>query len=78
MDEQVYKELYQIYCKALTKKSLDDVLEHFNKSGVKVKLVFHNAVDPLLVYTTIILRKGDTTLKIDSTDLNGIIKGVID
>jgi hypothetical protein len=79
MDEQVYKELYQIYCEALTKKSLAEVQEHFKNSGVGFTLEIHNgSSDPMFNFTTVILHKSDTTLRIDTTDLNDIIEGVID
>lgn len=75
MNEQVYNELYQIYCKALTKKSLAEVQEHFKNSGVEFELVLHASPDPIFNYITVTLRKSDTTLKIDSTDFNHIITG---
>lgn len=78
MNEQVYNELYQIYCKALTKKSLAEVQEHFKNSGVEFELLFHVSPDPIFNYITVILHKSDTTLRIDTTDLNDIIEGVID
>lgn len=78
MNEQVYSELYQIYYKALTKKSLAEVQEHFKNSGVEFELVVHVSPDPIFNYITVILRKDDTTLKIDSTDFNYITGGLTD
>lgn len=77
MNEQVYNELYQIYCKALTKKSLAEVQEHFKNSGVEFELeIYNSSSDPMFNFTTVILRKADTTLRIDTTDFNHI-KGIL-
>lgn len=73
MNEQVYNELYKIYCEALTKTSLTDMKEHFKKSGVEFEIVFHNGIDPICNYATVVLCKSGTTLKINTTDFNGRI-----
>ena len=79
MNEQVYNELYQIYCKALSKKSLAEVQEHFKNSGVGFTLEVHNgSSDPIFNFTTVILHKSGTTLRINTTDFNHIITGGID
>jgi hypothetical protein len=70
MNEQVYNELYQIYCEALTKTSLTDVQEHFKNSGVEFEIIFHDSPDPIFNYATVVLHKDGTTLKLNTTDFN--------